>query len=239
MKKYALSVLLICLSAAAAFAQIASSECLEEVKKVYANMDHELLLAGTTQMRFDFKHSYIMRLDEEGKTVVMEENKTIGPKFYLHDCAEFTDASDATEAFSFRKNQFLVYRTKPSLPKAAIIPDVDKGVFAFCFVKECGFIPVPANDTLRHKRAYMTVNEDGQKKYKVKDLEFVWNPWNATIVTIGVTFTEKSMWKWARFDFHSVGPEANPVGTDVKTTLLDEAGELRPRFKGSDVLDYR
>ncbi len=239
MKKLAFATILICLALSPLRAQLSSTECLDEVKKVYAQMDHELLLAGTSQMRFDFKHSYIMRLDEEGKTVVMEESKTFGHQFYLHDCNEFTDASDATEAFSFRKNQFLVYRTKSTLAKAGIIPEVDKGLLNACLVKECGYLPVPGNDTLRHKRAYMTVSEEGQKKYKVRDLEMVWNPWNGMPVAIGVTFTEKSMWKWARFDFHGIGPDAVSVGGDVKAILLDAAGEVRPQFKGGDVLDYR
>jgi hypothetical protein len=239
MKKLAWGLLLLSASATSLFAQISSTECLDEVKKVYAQMDHELLLAGAVQMHFGFKHSYIMRLDETGKTVVLDESKTLGPKFYLHDCSEFTEGSDDKEGFSFRKYQFLVYRTKPTLAKAALIPDVDKGIFATCFVKECGFIPVPNNDTLRYKRAYMTVNDDGQKRYKVRDMEFVWNPWNHAIVAITVNFTDKSMWKWAKFEFSSIIPEAIPLSTDVKSMLLDESGELRPRFKGSEILDYR
>jgi hypothetical protein len=221
----------------AAQAQVSSSECLAEVKQVYAQIDHELLLAGATQMRFDFQHSYIMRLDEEGKTVVMQEHKTIGPQYYQHDSPEFTDASDATEAFSFRKNQFLVYRTKPSLAKASIIPDVDKGLLAACTVKECAF--VPQNDTLRYKRAFMIVSDEGQKRYKVRDWVMVWNPLTGVLVSLEVNFTDKSMWKWAQFVFSAIGPEATPGGTEIKSILLDEAGELQPRFKGSDVLDYR
>jgi hypothetical protein len=220
-----------------ATAQLTSTECLAEAQKVFAQIDHQLLMAAQTQTRLAFKHTYVMRLDPDGKTVVMEESKTFGPQFYSYDCAEFTDISDATEAISHRKNQFIIYRTKSTLAKAAVVPEMDKGIFGTCTVRECTFIP--KNDTLRHKRAFMTLNEEGQKRYKISDMELVWNPKSGAIVSLMVNFTEKSMWKWAKFEFQSIGPVAVPVPMTVPTILLDEAGELRPAFRGSDVLDYR
>ncbi len=239
MKKRFLLLLLCSMLSLLLQAQVSSTECLDETKVVYAHLDHQALLAGSAQMHFSFTHSYIMRLDEEGKTVVMEERKTIGPSFYTHDCSEFTDASDAKEAISYRKYQMLVYRTKPNLPKAAIIPDVDKGIFATCLVTQCGYIPAPKNDTLRYKRAFMTLSDDGQKRYKVRDMEWVWNPWTKVPVSVTINFTEKSMWRWAQFAFHSIAPEPVPLETNIKNILQDEAGELKGAFKGSEVLDYR
>ena len=239
MKRLLLGIFLFCLLGMAAQAQLSSTECLTEVQKVYAQIDHQLLMVANGQTRLAFKHTYIMRLDPEGKTIVMEETKTFGSQFYRHQCDEFTDASDATEGFSFHPMQFLVYRTKPTLAKAAVLPETDKGVFATCTVKECEFVPIQGNDTLRYKRAFMTLNDDGQKRYKLKDLEFLWNPRSGVLVSLIANFTEKSIWKWAKFEFQSIGTVIPAVATEIKSLLLDEAGELRSEFKGSDILDYR
>lgn len=220
-------------------AQITSTDCLTELQAVYAHIDHQALLGGSQAVTMRFKHSYIMRLDPEGKTVVMQETKTYASQFLLHECEEFLDVSDATEAFSYRKAQYIIYRTQPTLSKASLIPDMDKGALAFAKVQRCDFIPAPGNDTLRHKLAFLTLSEDGQKRYKVKDMEIVWNPLNHLPVSITVNFTDKSNWKWARFDFEQIAADPGFATTSAKAMLLDEAGELRPRFKGSDLLDYR
>jgi hypothetical protein len=240
MKKLLLSAGVTLVSFSCIFAQISSTDCMEDIRKIYSRLDHEALLAGSTQTRFSFKHSYIMRFDEEGKTVTHDESLILGPKLVYYDTPEFTECSDGNEAFNYRKYQFLIYRTKSTLDKtAAIIPGMDKGIFAFCLVRECRFVPAPGEDTLRHKRAYMTVSEEGQKKYPVKDLEFVWNPLTMEPLIAGVTFTDKSLWKWGRWDFHSIAKVDQPIPGDVKGNLLDANGQVQVQFKGSEVLDYR
>jgi hypothetical protein len=220
--------------------QVSSSDCLEDLKKVYAHLDHEAILQGTDQMRFRFKHSYIMRLDEEGKTIAFEESLILGPKLAYYDTPEFTECSDGSEAFNYRKYQFLIYRTNSTLSKvAAIIPGMDKGIFAHCLVQRCAFVSAPGQDTLRHKRAYVTVNEEGQKKYMIKDLEFVWNPWTHEPLIVGATFTDKSLWKWARWDFHGIGRVESPIASDAKGNFLDGSGKVLEGFGGSEVVDYR
>ena len=239
MKKLYALLLLCSIAGLQVQAQVSSTQCLDEARAVYAHIDHQALLSGAVQMHFSYTHSYIMRLDEEGKTVVMPETKTIGPGFYLHDCSEFTDASDAQEAISHRKYQMLVYRTKPNLPKAAIIPDVDSGIFATCLVSQCGYIPAPKNDTLRYKRAFMTLSDGGQQRYKVRDMEWVWNPWTQVPVSVTINFTERSMWRWAQFDFHTIAPQPVPVETSIKNMLQDPSGQLKGPFIGMEILDYR
>lgn len=239
MKQLSLSFFSLLLFAGAS-AQITSTACLEDIKKVYTYIDHERLMAGAEQMRIPFQHQYIMRHDEEGKTISHEETMVLGPKFLYYETPEFTECSDGGEAFNYRKYQYLIYRTQSTLSKSAsIIPGMDKGIFAHCLVKECAFVDAPGKDTLHYKRAYMTVSEEGQKKYLIKDLEFIWNPLNQQPVTAGVTFTEKSIWKWARWDFHGIAKLDLPMPGDVKGNLYDANGEVHPRFKGAEVLDYR
>jgi hypothetical protein len=239
MKKLSLLLLIALLATVNLQAQLSASECMEEVKKVYVHIDHDALLAGDQQVQISMKHSYIMRLDTEGKLVEMEETKIIGHQFYSYDCAEFTDASDATEAFSYRKHQFIIYRTKAGLAKAAVLPEIDKGLFAMASIKECAYIPILGNDTLRHKRALLTITEEGQKRYKVKDMELVWNPKTSMPVSISLNFTEKSLWKWTKFEFHSIAQSQEPMAQDIKAIMFNETGELKPRFKGAEILDYR
>jgi hypothetical protein len=240
MKKLVLGVLMFVAACTAVVAQISSTDCIEDIKKVYVQIDHERLMSGADQMRIDFKHSYIMRFDEEAKTVSYDETMVFGPKFRWYDSPEFTECSDGSEAYNYRKHQMIVYRTASTLSKSgSLIPLVDKGLFAYCLVKECAFVTAPGQDTLRHKRALITVNDEGQKKYQVKELEFVWNPITSQPIVAAVTFTEKSIWKWAKWDFYKISKMEPALPGDVKTNLLDANGQLLGKFKGAEILDYR
>ena len=84
-----------------------------------------------------------------------------------------------------------------------------------------------------------TVNDEGQKKYQVKELEFVWNPITSQPIVAAVTFTEKSIWKWAKWDFYKIAKMEPAIPGDVKTNLLDANGQLLAKFKGAEILDYR
>lgn len=240
MKKLFLAAFCAAALALPSVAQVSSSDCLEDIKKVYTQLDHDRLLGGSDQIQFRFKHSYIMRFDEEGKTVAYDESIVFGPKFRWYDSPEFTECSDGSEAYNYRKHQFIIYRTASTLAKsAAIIPMADKGLFAYCLAKDCAFIQAPGKDTLRHKRANLVVNEEGQKKYQLKEIEFVWNPITGQPVTVGATFTDKSIWKWARWDFYSIAKVEAPMPGDVKTNLFDANGALLSKFQGAEILDYR
>jgi hypothetical protein len=239
MKNLFLGLALMLLLVIPALGQLSSSECLEEIKAVYARIDAEKLMTASEQVEIQYRHQFIMRKDETGKTQTQRETRVYGKGIYLLETPEFQTCSDAQEAFHYRKFQFTVYRTKPNREDAAFIPGVDKGLWAYATVTACEFIPIKGNDTLRHKQARVVINAEGQKKYAVSDIDLVWNPLNGQLVAIGLNFTEPSLYRWARFDFESFAVPKEALPTDAKSVLLDGTGKLKETFGGAELLDYR
>lgn len=239
MNRFLFLLLLLC-PALSLRAQITSSDCLADVARAFANYDAQVLLTQPGQVRMAFTHQFIMRKDEEGKTVRQEESMVYGPKFYRYETPEFMEVSDGTEGFHWRKHQRVVYRTGSSLSKSAQwIPGIDKGIFQTCVARVCEFREAPGKDTLRYKHAILSVGAEGQKKYQISEMELLWNPITYELVTIGVSFTEKSIYKWAQWDIHSYGPQEPALPVDAKAGFLDGSGKLLPDFNGVELQDVR
>lgn len=217
--------------------QVASTECIVEAKGVYSWIDHQALLSKNEATRLLYDHRYIMRADPKGEKAGGEETRIYGNSFLHHDAGDFEECSDATEAFNYRKHQFMVYRTKSTLEKTSLIPGVDKGIFDHCLVRSCKFIPAPGRDSTSFKQAFLTVDEAGQKKYKVKDLEMVWEPTQNEIISVTVTFTEKSRTVWAMYTFKEIGPGELPASSAAGVFLQGDG--LADRYKGAELKDYR
>ncbi|MFN8396252.1 MAG: hypothetical protein U0176_16605 [Bacteroidia bacterium] len=221
-------------------AQVTSSDCIADLEKAFALYDAQVLMGQGGQSRMRFTHQFIMRKDEEGKTVTQEESMVYGPKFYRYDTPEFLEVSDAAEGFHWRKHQRVVYRMGSSVSKSAQwIPGMDKGFFQTCVARLCEFREAPGKDTLRYKHAILNVSPEGQKKYQIREMELLWNPITYELVTIGVSFTERSIYKWAQWDIHSVGPQEPGYPVDAKAGFLDGGGKLLPDFNGVELQDVR
>jgi hypothetical protein len=178
-----------------------------------------------------------MRSDPKGEKVKGEETRLYAMSFLHLDCPDYEECTDATEAFNYRKNQFMVYRTKSTLEKASVIPGVDQGIFEHCMVRSCKFIPAPGRDSTSFKQAFLTVDDAGQKKYKVKDLEMVWEPTQGEMISVTVNFTEKSRTVWAMYAFKSIGPADINPGSAAAMFLQGDG--LADRYKGAELKDYR
>lgn len=217
--------------------QVASTECIVEAKAVYAHIDHKALLSQSeaTLMRYD--HQYIMKSDSKGEKTGGEETRIYGNSFMHLNCGDYEECTDGTEAFNFRKHQFVIYRTKSTLDKASLIPGVDKGIFDHCMVRSCKFIPAPGRDSTSFKQAFLTVDEAGQKKYKVQDLEMVWEPTQGEMISVTVTFTAKSRTVWAMYTFKEIGPGELPASSAAGVFLQGDG--LADRYKGAELKDYR
>lgn len=229
------------LLSAAVHAQIASSECLPEVKAVYQRIAPQTLLKSDKVTMIKYHHTYTTKTDPNKEKRMGEEWRMYSRDFVLHDSPDVMECSDAGETFHYRRHQFVIYRTKSALSKAAIIPGSDEGLFDHCLVRECRFVPHPDIDSTNYKRAFLTVNAEGQKKYKIKDMEVIWNPADSAIVRAVVNFTEASMTTWAAYKFHSIEPDyqADPKPTDAKAEFLEASGELKNKFTGVELKDYR
>jgi hypothetical protein len=154
-----------------------------------------------------------------------------------HDSPDYEECTDATEAFNFRKFQFVVYRTKSTLDKAGIIPGLDAGIFDHCLVRTCEFIPAPGRDSTSFKKAFMSVDDAGQKKYQVSDLEMVWEPVNGDLIAVTVNFTERSRTVWASYSDLEFSPAEN-TATSAAAIFLSGDG-LADQYKGVGLKDYR
>lgn len=220
-------------------AQIASDICLTEVTSAFRQVDPALLLNASQATRIEYMHTYVMRADPEKKTNKGTEVRMYDQGVLYHDSPDQLTVTDKKEAFNHRKNQFVIYRTRGSIDKACVLPKADPELFKHCFVRECHFVPAPGHDSISYKRAFMTVNAEGQKKYQVKDLEIITNPHDTSLVSIKVNFTPRSPYVNATYDFHSVShsphnPEHSPQGF-----FLGADGGLKEDFKGVELKDYR
>lgn len=219
-------------------AQVASTICLEEVQVAYKQIDASQVLKEGPGLEVTFEHSYVMRSDPKRATVSGEETLLMDKGFVVHETPEGLVVSDASEAFNWRQNQFVVYRTRPSLEKAGLIPRFDAGIFEHCLVRECHFVPAPGDDSISFKRAFMTVDAEGQKKYQISELEFITNPHDTTLISIKVNFVAPSLYIRSAYELKSVlrVSRKNYGAADV---FLDEEGELKKKFDGAGLMDYR
>ncbi|MEM0997271.1 MAG: hypothetical protein AAGN35_09340 [Bacteroidota bacterium] len=233
-------LLLLCIGGTSLWSQVASTECIVEVKAVYGHIDHNKLLQRDQATRIRYEHRYIMKTDPQAERKGGEETRTYTRDFMHHLTSEFESCTDAKEAFYHSKFQFMVYRTAPTLAKAGLVPGMDQGIFDQCLVRRCNFVPAPGEDSTSYKEAFLTVNPAGQQKYKVKDLNLTWNPLNAQIVSLKVNFTDRSRTKEATYTFLEIDdaytPET-PLG-DAAALFL-EGDALARRFQGSELKDYR
>ena len=239
MRKIQLLLSAFMLLAVGATAQVASSACIEELKPVYGMIDCENLFAQDSITKLTVHHSYIMRTDPDGKTFEFDEDLYFKKQFYYHETPEYIEGSDGGEAFRFQRFQFAIYRTKSNLKKVNLFPGIDKGIFSYCTVKQCDFIPIENVDDHRHKRALLSVNTEGQGKYQATQMEFVWDPTTGHPITIAVSYTDKPLTKWVKYDFESFETVREAMPTSMKEILMDDNGELDQPFSGSEVVDYR
>lgn len=222
-----------------ASAQIASDICLTEVKAAFRQIDAQSLLAASEATRIDYTHTYVMRTDPEKKERTGEEVRMYDQGTLYHDSPDQLTITDKQEAFNHRKGQFVVYRTRSSIAKANILPLSNQKLFDHCFVRECHFVPVPDNDSISHKRAFMTLDADGQKKFQIKDLEIVTNPHDTTLISITANFTPKSLYTKATYTFHAITKSAHNPQNTPKNHFLNAEGKLKEDFKGVELKDYR
>jgi len=233
-----LSLVILVIVPALGMAQVASEVCLTEVRTAFKQIDAGELMKQNTATQMEYRHTYVMRADKEKKEVTAMEKRVYSSKMFLHDSPDALEISDASEAFNVRKFQYVVYRTRPTLSKAQVVPKLDPGVFDHCTVRECHFVPSPHHDTLSYKRAYMTVDEAGQKKYQVKNLEFITNPLDTTLVFLNIEFTDRSLYVKSRFEFMEMEQGVEVPGS-AKAAILDGEGALKAEYKGFTLQDYR
>lgn len=222
-------------------AQVASTECLEEAKRVFQTVDHLTLLAQESPTVLNYKHSYIMRSDPEGKTIEDYVYRLYKRNLIHLINQDEESCSDATESFNFRRNQNIVYRTKSSLKKGELVPGADLELFDHCLVRKCAFIPAPNHDSLSWKEAFLTVDPEGQKSYKIQDLKMTWNPVQGSLVSLTVNFTKTSRIQWATYSFVGVetAQRTVEVPSSAASLFLDASGQLAGKFAGADLKDYR
>lgn len=220
-------------------AQTASDICLVEVATAFRQIDAPLLLKGPEATRVAYLHSYVMRSDPKQEERSGEEVRVYDQQVMLHDSPDQLTVTDAEEAFNYRRHQFVVYRTRGSIDKASLLPLSDAGIFKHCQVRDCHFVPAPGHDSISYKRAYMTLDEEGQKRYQIKDLEFITNPHDTSLVSITANFTSKSPYVTASYYFRDIEPLAHDPGLRPQAYFLDGDGALKEEFKGASLKDYR
>lgn len=220
-------------------AQTNSSDCMEQVKKAFDQIDHSRLMQLDSLTEWQFHYSYITRTDPEKRTFEFDEEMVYGKSFYLRSNNSGSSGSDASEAFHFKKDQFTVYRTKPNLNNAGFLPAVDAGIWKYGTVVQCDYVPAPGQDNNRHKHALVTINAEGQKKYKVTQIEYLWDPISETTLEVTVSYTPQSLTTWAKVKFGKHGGYSGTMKGSVQDALTDEKGELKGIYGGSETVDYR
>lgn len=238
MKKLLLILNLLVCTGGVAFAQVASDVCLEEVRVALRQIDPDHCMAGPDPVRIACTHRYVMRSDARREARTEKEVWIFAPDFFQHENGEALEVSDGKEAFNWRKQQFVVYRTGSSLEKAGLLPGVEEGLLDHCLVKECDYVPIPGEDSSSHKRARLTVDAEGQKKYKVRDLEVITNPYDTSLVSIRVNFLAPSLYVSSEMEFVPA-PAPEQVPGSAREVFLEENGELREKFQGARLMDYR
>jgi|GEM_PF-3949675 len=219
-------------------AQVASTTCLEEVRVAFQGIDPDQLLAGNEAVQLDYLHTYIIRSDKNGEERSGMESRSYHKEYFRHESGDALTVSDGKEAFNYRKQQYVIYRTVASLDKAGLIPLAKAGLFDHCLVRECHFIPTPSVEGNSYKRAFMTVDAAGQKTYQIKTMEFITNPLDGSLVSIQVEFTDRSFYQRSKFEFRPV-VEAEAAGGAAQNTFLDGNGNLLPAYQGVSLKDYR
>ena len=239
--KFPVLLFLACLLGGSLAAQTASEVCLIEVETAFQQVDGPALLSSGKATRFDYSHVYTVRADPEQKTIESNEERMYYENMAYHDGPDALEITDAKECFNVRKQQYVIYRTKSSLKKASMIPLADPGLFQHCTVRECHFVPSELYDTLSYKRAYLTVDTEGQKKYQIENLEFITNPLDTTLISVAVNFTARSQYKNATYTILSY--EQNGEGMETPKSpaalILQSDGSLHEDYKGFQLMDYR
>ena len=233
------TIFIVLLSLTGLKAQVASTICLDETKKVFEQIDPGQLLKSGSATVLAYQHTYIMRMDPKQEKKVAAEERMYGDDIYRHDSPDQLVTGDYKETFTYRKFQNVVYRTNASLEKAGLIPLATAELFDHCLVRECHFVPAPGEDSISYKRAFMTVNEAGQKKFQIKDMEFISNPHDWSLISVRVNFTDKSLFKWSFFEFEQGKGGGQAAPASAAEEFLGDGGELKEEFEGVSLKDYR
>lgn len=220
-------------------AQVASTICLDETRKAFAQIDPDQLLKSGSGVSMSYQHTYVMRMDPKQEEKVAQEERTYGMDYYRLDSPDELISGDSKETFTYRKFQNVVYRTRASLEKSGLIPMAKAELFDHCLVRECHFVPAPGRDSISYKRAYMTVDEAGQKQFQIKNMEFITNPHNGGLISIRVNFTDRALFKWSFFEFGEGNRNQKTAPGSAAEEFMGEGGELKENFKGVSLKDYR
>ena len=219
-------------------AQTASDVCLEEVRVAWNKVDAPTLLAKSEGTTLCYVHEFVMRADPKQERVRNDECRSYGNGVYVCENKDQRIVSNAQEAFAYRTKQFMVYRTKGVLAQAELVPKMNPGIFEHCLVRECHFVPAPGQDSISHKRACMTLDAEGQKKYQIIDLEIVTNPHDTTLVSLQANFSPRSLYKYAKWEFRMV-ERMGVTPAPPRTQFLDAEGQLQSKYKGVGLQDHR
>ena len=219
--------------------QVASTICLDETREIFKQIDPQVLMGSGGAKVLAYHHSYVMKMDPKQETREADERRWYGKNYYKVDSPDELVTGDASETFTFRKFQNVIYRTNASLDKAGLVPMASPELFDYCLVRECHFVPAPGQDSISYKRAYMTVDAAGQKKFQIKDIEFVFNPHDGTLISLKVNHTDRSLFKWSAYQFERIENLIKPLSASASEEFLGGGSELKADFEGVTLHDYR
>ena len=218
-------------------AQVASTNCLSEMKAAFQNADlAHLLKSGSTHF-LQFTRTSLHEEQAGGNPVTEKRTAIVGSgvAHFLNKDEEIY--SDLEEAFAYYPQRATIYRTKSVLSESAIIPEINGDTWAEGRVVLCDF--VKATDTTSFKRAIFRTYPDS--KSLVEDLEIVFSPFNGSLSSVKIRFKKGAGWISVRYDFSRFDSDfqpETPLGK-VAGLLLDGNGNPKDRFTGNKVLDYR
>lgn len=236
--------LMLCCLLAAGFislrAQTASTICMEELRTALQAVDQRAWLQSEKAFLAEYTFTYQMQAspDEAPATV---EATTLISKGTLHQTDPDNEVySNSTEAFVYRPGQLVIYQVNSQLNSLWLLDRVDPGILDYATVNECNFIPPTATDST-FKEYKLSINAEGQAKYKVTSLLVITNPVGHRILRIKITYAAGAKYTFTEYRFHHIHQDAFPgmAVPDVRSYIYAADGNLLPRFAGCKFFDRR
>ncbi|MCB9233871.1 MAG: hypothetical protein H6581_19600 [Bacteroidia bacterium] len=221
-------------------AQVASSGCQAEIREYVKSLETTRLWQADSALKIDYQVTYCHR-NNPADTVVSKRVAVVY-KGQIHlSSSEQEVFADAKDGFIYYPDRYVIYRLAPARVEKRILEKFDPAVLETGIVTECKF--TKATETTSNKFAHFQVSPEGVKKYKIREIDFLWSPLDSVLLTMTVYPVENQEWTYYRFDF--LGRDAAWQDPDPSETAVGHIyganGDLKARFTrdGTKVLDYR
>jgi len=219
-------------------------DCLLQIRKLYQEIQERIHLAGDKVFYLEFTVATTL-----GEEYDYEEHQTTARLYANGHQSMFTspeievyqDSSLTISIIPDKKQIYLMDYHQQKSKKTALqnIALFQDSLFALSSVAACE--EITREDGSKYKKIRLTVNENGQKLFQVKSLEFLIDVDKNLVMHTTVRYVEPFHIRQVSVSYQTIDFDhpSSPLANNFLSLILDQQGKLQNNYQDYQLIDSR